>query len=123
VSAPNGGAAAAIAAGQSVLGTPYRWGGTSPATGFDCSGFTSWAWAQAGVRIPRTSRAQFAGTQRVPLDQLQPGDLVFFGSPIHHVGLYIGGGMMMHSPRTGDVAKISPIYRGFGSPVGAGRVR
>jgi cell wall-associated NlpC family hydrolase len=75
------------------------------------------------VRIPRTSRAQFAGTQRVPLDQLQPGDLVFFGSPIHHVGLYIGGGMMMHSPRTGDVAKISPIYRGFGSPVGAGRVR
>lgn len=123
VSAPNGGAAAAIAAAQSVLGTPYRWGGTSPSTGFDCSGLTGWAWARAGVSLPRTSRAQFAGTQRVPLDQIQPGDLVFYGSPIHHVGLYIGGGMMIHSPRTGDVAKVAPIHRGFGAIVGVGRVR
>lgn len=122
VSAPNGGAAAAIAAAQSVMGTPYRYGGTNPSTGFDCSGLTSWAWARAGVSIPRTSRAQFAGTQRVPIDQIQPGDLVFFGSPIHHVGLYIGGGMMVHSPHTGDVVKVSPIFRGFGAPVGAGRV-
>lgn len=123
ISAPNGGAAAAIAAAQSVLGTPYRYGGNNPSTGFDCSGLTSWAWARAGVSIPRTSGAQYAGTQRVPLDQLQPGDLVFFGRPIHHVGLYIGGGMMIHSPHTGDVVKVAPIYRGFGSPVGAGRVR
>ncbi len=123
ISAPNGGAAAAIAAAQSVLGTPYRWAGASPSSGFDCSGLTSWAWARAGVSLPHSSGAQYAATQRVPLDQLQPGDLVFFGSPIHHVGLYIGGGQMIHSPHTGDVVKVASISRGFGSAIGGGRVR
>jgi cell wall-associated NlpC family hydrolase len=117
VSPPASGAAGAIAAAKSQLGNPYRYGGSSPSTGFDCSGLTSWAWAQAGRSLPRTSRAQYAATQRVSVSQLQPGDLVFFGSPIHHVGLYIGGGQMIHSPRTGDVVKISSIYSS-GSPMG-----
>lgn len=122
VSAPNGRAAGAIAAARSMLGTPYRWAGSSPG-GFDCSGLMLWSWAQVGVSLPRTSGSQYAGTQRISAAQLQPGDLVFFGSPIHHVGMYVGGGQMVHSPRTGDVVKISPIHRGFGSPSGYGRVR
>ena len=121
ISAPNGGAGAAIAAAQSVLGTPYRWAGSSPG-GFDCSGLTSWAWAHAGVSLPHSSGGQYAATQRVPISQLQPGDLVFYGSPIHHVGLYIGGGQMIHSPHTGDVVRVASIYRMGESPMG-GRVR
>jgi len=114
-SPPRSGAAGAIAAARTQLGLPYRWGGTSPATGFDCSGLMQWAWAQAGVSLPRTSGAQRAATQRISVHQLQPGDLVFAGSPVHHVGMYVGGGQMIHSPRTGDVVKISSIHRGFGS--------
>jgi cell wall-associated NlpC family hydrolase len=115
------GAGAAIAAAQSVMGTPYKWAGASPSTGFDCSGLTMWAWGRAGKSLPHSSSAQYAATQRISLDQLQPGDLVFFNNPISHVGLYIGGGMMIHSPHTGDVVKISPITR-MGKLVRAGRV-
>ena len=115
------GAGAAIAAAQSVMGTPYKWAGASPSTGFDCSGLTQWAWARAGKSLPHSSSAQFAATQRISLDQLQPGDLVFFNNPISHVGLYIGGGQMIHSPHTGDVVKVSPITR-MGKIVRAGRV-
>lgn len=119
---PNSGAAGAIAAAKSQLGLPYRYGGSSPATGFDCSGLMLWSWAQVGVSLPRTSRAQFAATQRVPVSQLQPGDLVFFGSPVYHVGMYLGGGQMIHSPHTGDVVKISSI--GYMSGVvNGGRIR
>lgn len=117
----SGGAAAAIAAAQSVMGTPYKWAGASPATGFDCSGLTQWAWARGGKSLPHSSSAQYAATQRISLDQLQPGDLVFFNNPISHVGLYIGGGQMIHSPHTGDVVKVSPITR-MGKLVRAGRV-
>jgi cell wall-associated NlpC family hydrolase len=120
--APNSGSAGAIAAAKSQLGLPYRYGGSSPATGFDCSGLMLWSWAQVGVSLPRTSRAQFAATQRVPISQLQPGDLVFFGSPVYHVGMYVGGGQMIHSPHTGDVVKISSI--GYMSGVvNGGRIR
>jgi peptidoglycan DL-endopeptidase CwlO len=122
VSAPNPRAGAAIAAAQSVLGTPYRWAGAGPG-GFDCSGLTMWAWSHAGVGLPHSSGAQYGATQRVPIDQLQPGDLVFFGSPIHHVGLYIGGGQMIHAPHTGDVVRVASIYSGGGNLVGGGRVR
>jgi len=121
VSAPNPRAGAAIAAAQSVLGTPYRWGGSGPG-GFDCSGLTSWAWAHGGVGLPHSSGAQYGATQRVPIDQLQPGDLVFYGSPIHHVGLYIGGGQMIDSPHTGAVVRVASIYRMGESPMG-GRIR
>lgn len=119
---PNSGAQGAIAAAKSQLGRPYRWGGTSPATGFDCSGLMLWSWQQVGVSLPRTSRAQYAGTQRVPISQLQPGDLVFSGNPVHHVGMYIGGGQMIHSPRTGDVVKITSISY-MGGLTGGGRIR
>ncbi|MBS1837173.1 MAG: C40 family peptidase [Actinobacteria bacterium] len=121
VAPPSSGAGAAIAAAQSMLGTPYLWAGSSPSTGFDCSGLMMWAWARAGKSLPHSSSAQYAATQRISLDQLQPGDLVFFNNPISHVGMYIGGGMMIHSPHTGDVVKISPINR-IGSVVRAGRV-
>ena len=122
ISSPNARAGVAIAAAQSVMGTPYKWAGSTPA-GFDCSGLTSWAWAKAGVSLPHSSGAQYAATQRVPIDQLQPGDLVFFGSPIHHVGLYIGGGQMIDSPHTGAVVRVASIYRMGGGFIGGGRVR
>ena len=119
-SAPRSGAAGAIAAAQSQLGTPYRYGGSSPG-GFDCSGLMLWSWAQVGVSLPRTSGAQRAGTQRITREQLQPGDLVFYRNPVGHVGMYIGGGQMVHSPHTGDVVKISPIDR-MGGSMSFGRV-
>lgn len=118
-SSVNSGAAGAIAAARTRLGTPYRWGGSTPA-GFDCSGLMMWAWAQVGVSLPRTSGAQRSATQRITRDQLQPGDLVFSGNPVHHVGMYVGGGQMIHSPHTGDVVKISPLY---GGSLTFGRIR
>jgi cell wall-associated NlpC family hydrolase len=92
------------------LGAPYRWGASGP-NSFDCSGFTSFVYRQVGVSLPRTSRAQIGAGQRVSRSDLQPGDLVFFGSPIHHVGIYVGGNSYIHSPRTGDVVKISSLTR------------
>lgn len=118
----SGGAAGAIAAAKTQLGRMYRYGGSSPATGFDCSGLMMWSWAQVGVSLPRTSRGQFAATQRIPMSQIQPGDLVFYGSPVYHVGMYVGGGMMIDSPRTGKPVSIRPI--GYvGRISGVGRVR
>ena len=94
------------------LGTPYVWGGTTPA-GFDCSGFTSYVYRNAaGISIPRTSGSQANVGQYIgSKGSLQPGDLVFFGSPTRHVGIYVGNGQYIHSPRTGDVVKISPLTR------------
>ncbi|MFH8446124.1 NlpC/P60 family protein [Streptomyces sp. NPDC018026] len=97
----SGRAAAAFAAAQSKIGTPYVYGATGPSS-FDCSGLTSWAYAQAGVGIPRTSQAQTgAGTRISSASQLQVGDLVFFFGDLHHVGLYAGNGQILHAPRTG----------------------
>lgn len=94
------------------LGAPYVWGADGPDS-FDCSGFTSFVYRQVGVELPRVSRDQINAGERVSRDDLQPGDLVFFGSPIHHVGIYVGGGMMIHSPRTGDVVKISALHNDY----------
>ncbi|OLO26872.1 hypothetical protein BTR23_21890 [Alkalihalophilus pseudofirmus] len=91
---------------KQFLGTPYVWGGTTP-SGFDCSGFTSYVFRSVGVNLPRTSRQQATVGVAVPTNQVQPGDLIFRGSPIHHVGIYIGNGQYIHSPQTGDVVKIS----------------
>ncbi len=100
-----------VSVAKRYLGAPYRWGATGP-NSFDCSGFTSFVYRQVGVSLPRVSRAQIGAGQRVSRSDLQPGDLVFFGTPIHHVGIYVGGGMYIHSPRTGDVVKISSMSRG-----------
>ncbi|OPJ61276.1 NlpC/P60 family protein [Clostridium oryzae] len=102
-------------------GTPYHWGGTSPSTGFDCSGFMKYVYAHFGVNLPRSSGDQSRYGTPVSSSDLQPGDLVFFGSPVHHVGMYIGNGCYIHSPRTGDVIKISPLNRS--DFAGARRVR
>ena len=113
-----GGTRAVIAAAYSKIGTPYQWGGSGPGS-FDCSGFTSYAWRAAGVNLPHSSRAQYAATKRVSRDDLQPGDLVFFGSPIHHVGLYVGGGSMIDASTYGRPVAVRSILRsGY---VGAGR--
>jgi cell wall-associated NlpC family hydrolase len=92
------------------LGAPYRWGASGP-NSFDCSGFTMFVFRQVGVSLPHSSRAQINSGQRVSRADLQPGDLVFFRNPIGHVGIYVGGGQMIHSPRTGDVVRYSPAFR------------
>ncbi len=90
------------------LGVPYRWGGASPSTGFDCSGFIMFVFAQVGVSLPHNAAAQYGYGSPVSRSQLQPGDLVFFNG-LGHNGIYIGGGQFIHSPRTGDVVKISSL--------------
>ncbi|CDF59415.1 C40 family peptidase [Thermobrachium celere] len=90
------------------LGTPYVWGGTTP-SGFDCSGFVKYVYSHFGINLPRTSREQATVGQAVSLSEAQPGDLVFFHSPISHVGIYVGNGMYIHAPRTGDVVKVSSL--------------
>jgi cell wall-associated NlpC family hydrolase len=108
--APSGGAQTAIDTAKAQLGKPYVYAAAGP-NSFDCSGLTMYAWAAAGVSLPHSSGMQYASLPHVPMDAMQPGDLVFFGSPIHHVGMYLGGGVMIHAPQTGDVVKISPVYR------------
>lgn len=102
-----------IAYASNFLGTPYVWGGTTPNPGFDCSGFTQYVYRHFGISIGRTTYEQINDGVQVPRDQLQAGDLVFFGSwsDPHHVGIYVGNGMYIHAPHTGDVIKISPIGR------------
>jgi len=113
-----GGASAAIAYARSQLGKPYCYAGAGPAC-FDCSGLTMRAWGAAGVSMPHYSGAQYSMFPHVPLNAMQPGDLVFWGpGGSEHVGLYIGGGQMIAAPHTGDVVKIQAV---FGSPVGAAR--
>ncbi|MFF0779991.1 MULTISPECIES: NlpC/P60 family protein [unclassified Streptomyces] len=103
-SSASGRAAAAFSAAQSKIGSPYVYGATGPSS-YDCSGLTSWAYAQAGVSIPRTSEAQANIGTRLTRSQLQVGDLVFFFNDLHHVGLYAGNGQVLHAPRTGTVVR------------------
>jgi cell wall-associated NlpC family hydrolase len=103
------------------LGVPYVWGGSSPSTGFDCSGFTSYVFAQVGVYLPHHAASQYSVGVPVPYDQLAPGDLVFF-SGLGHVGIYIGGGQFVHAPHSGDVVRISSLGERSGSYVGARRI-
>ena len=105
----NANAQAAIDAAYSMIGVPYQYGGSSPESGFDCSGFTMWAWAHAGVSLPHSSAMQYAVLPHVAQSDLQPGDLVFFYSPIHHVGIYLGGGQMVDSPHTGTVVQVRSV--------------
>ena len=116
--APNARAQVAVDAALSQLGKPYRWGAAGPDS-YDCSGLTMWAWGRAGVALPHNSGAQYAGTARVDRSDLQPGDLLFFGTPIHHVGMYIGNGQMVEAPYTGSEVRVNSIARS--DYVGAGR--
>jgi cell wall-associated NlpC family hydrolase len=118
---PASGAEGAIAAARSVIGTPYKWAGASPQEGFDCSGLIMWAYAQVGRSLPHSSKALYAMSRRIPTDQLQPGDLVFYNSPVSHVGLYIGGGQMIHAPHTGSTVQIQSIHY-WSALVGGGRI-
>jgi peptidoglycan DL-endopeptidase CwlO len=106
----NGNAIVSYAA--KFLGTPYKWGGNGP-NSFDCSGFTSYVFRANGISLPRTANSQMNTGAYVSRNQLQPGDLVFFGSKGYatHVGIYVGNNSYIHSPRTGDVVKISPLTR------------
>lgn len=97
-----------VAFGLKFRGVPYVWGGNSP-TGFDCSGFTRYVFGNFGFNLERRSSMQAKQGVPVAYSNLQPGDLVFFGAPIHHVGIYVGNDMFLHAPRTGDVVKISPM--------------
>jgi len=92
------------------LGVRYVWGGTTP-SGFDCSGFTKYVYAHFGISLNRVSRDQANQGTRVAKQNLKPGDLVFFGNPIHHVGIYVGNNSFIHAPRTGDVVRISALTR------------
>ena len=109
-------ARAAVRWALAQLGDPYRWGATGPDT-FDCSGLTSSAYRAAGVSIPRVSRAQWGAGPHVALANLLPGDLIFYADnpsdpgTIHHVGMYIGNGLMVHAPHTGDVVRVASIWR------------
>lgn len=109
IPAPSSMAGAAIAAAQSQLGVPYKFAMSSPGEAFDCSGLTKYAWGKAGVSLPHQSAQQYAVTPHIPKDQAQPGDLIFYHSPIGHVAIYLGGGMLIHAPATGDVVKISSV--------------
>jgi len=111
---------AAVRAAESQLGVPYVWGGESPGSGFDCSGLTQWSWAQAGVSIPRTSQAQYASVQHVPLSNLQPGDLLFYFNldgtgTVDHVAMYVGSGpygsqTVIQAPETGETVSYVALY-------------
>ena len=112
---PNKIVATVLAAARSRLGDPYVWGATGPDS-FDCSGLTQWAYAHAGIQLPRVAADQWNAGPHVTLGELLPGDLLFWATDlsnpatIHHVALYLGGGMMLAAPHTGDVVKVQPVY-------------
>jgi cell wall-associated NlpC family hydrolase len=105
-----GGAHRAVATAAEQIGKPYEWAAAGPDS-FDCSGLTMYAWESAGVSLVHSSGAQYSSLPHVARSQLQPGDLVFFGSPIHHVGIYEGGGVMINAPETGENVRRDSISR------------
>ncbi|MFD7991014.1 C40 family peptidase [Streptomyces mexicanus] len=107
--AASGRAAAALAAARSALGRPYVWGANGP-SGFDCSGLMQWAYAQAGVHLPRTSQEQRLAGRHIPLSQARPGDLVVYRSDASHVGMYVGHGQVIHAPHPGAPVRYDPVH-------------
>lgn len=105
IQAPTARAAAAIDFACAQIGKPYQWGASGPGS-YDCSGLTSAAYAAAGVSLPRSSGQQYAAGTKVSRSEMQPGDLVYFYSPISHVGIYVGDGMIIDAPRTGKPVAI-----------------
>ncbi len=112
----SGSARIALQTAYAQLGKPYVWGAAGPRS-FDCSGLTMYAWAAAGVSLPHSSRMQFSSGRHVARANLQAGDLVFFGSPIYHVGMYVGNGEMIHAPTTGDHVRIAPLLADYSGAV------
>jgi cell wall-associated NlpC family hydrolase len=98
----------AVDTAMAQRGKPYVWAASGPGS-FDCSGLMAYAFSAVGIDLPHSSAMQSGMGQSVSRDQLQPGDLVFFYSPVSHVGMYIGGGQMVHAPTSGDVVKVSNI--------------
>jgi len=115
---PTAPASIAVHSALAQLGKPYVWGAAGPDS-FDCSGLTMYSWAAAGVSLPHSAAAQYSALPHVSQSSLEPGDLVFFGSPIHHVGMYIGKGLMVAAPSSGRVVQIQQVFRS--DYVGAGR--
>ncbi len=113
VAAPTSAAQVAVDTALAQVGKPYAWGATGP-NAYDCSGLTSSAYSAAGVRIPRTSGAQSTAGSFVDRAGLQPGDLVFFYSPVGHVGMYIGNGQMVHSSTYGQPVSVVPVDSMYG---------
>jgi peptidoglycan DL-endopeptidase CwlO len=115
--APNRVAAAAVRTALGQVGKPYRWGATGPAS-FDCSGLVRFAYADAGLSLPRTSRQQWSAGRHVRVADLRPGDLVFWAhdpadpATIHHVGMYVGQGLMVHAPHTGALVRVDAVRPG-----------
>ena len=116
---PSSRASIAVDAAMGQRGVAYRFAAESPGVAFDCSGLTKYAWGQAGVYLPHQSAQQYASTPHVSQSDAQPGDLVFYHSPISHVALYIGGGNMVEAPRPGDVVHVRPVN--WGNVVGVSR--
>ncbi len=107
--APSGMAGVAVKAALGQIGVPYRYATALPGTSFDCSGLTYYAWAQAGVVLPRNSRMQSNALPSVPKTDAKPGDLIFYYNPISHVGLYLGDGQMVHAPALGKNVSITSV--------------
>ena len=112
------GASAAVNTAKAQLGKPYVYGGAGP-DNFDCSGLTMYAWRAGGVGLPHSAAMQYNAIAHIPLSALAPGDLVFYGSDLHHVGIYVGSGQMIEAPYTGANVRYASIYRS--DLVGAGR--
>ncbi len=119
----SGAAGVAVQAAYSVLGTRYVFGSGNPAVGLDCSGVTSYAWAQAGVYLPHSAAAQRAALPQVPLSEVQPGDIIYYGNFGPHVAIYVGGGQIIHatSPAPGGHTRLDSLY-GYDRPWSAHRV-
>ena len=113
VAAPNPAAQAVVDTALAQQGKAYVWAGVGPNV-YDCSGLTQFALAAAGVSLPHSSRVQSTMGSPVARADLQPGDLVFFYSPVSHVGIYVGGGQMVHAPTAGDVVKVSSVDAMYG---------
>jgi murein DD-endopeptidase len=104
----------AVKIALTAVGVPYRWGGSSPAGGFDCSGLVYWAYGRLGVGLPHSSYALYDLGRAVPRSQMEPGDLLFFYG-LGHVGIYAGGGRMVHAPHSGRLVEVVSLRSSYGA--------